>query len=79
MQTKNIKLGKYRHYRTKKDYQVLGSALHSETYEPMVIYQALYDCEKFGDKRIWVRPLEMFLGQVLENEAFVARFEYIDD
>lgn len=73
-----LKLGKYRHYRSKNIYQVIGTALHSETYEEMVVYQALYDCEKFGKDRAWVRPMGMFLEDVEVEGGRVARFELVD-
>ena len=56
-----IQNGKYQHYKRGKLYQVIGFALHSETYEEMVIYQAPYNCEKFGNNRVWTRPEKMHL------------------
>jgi hypothetical protein len=72
-----VQLGKYRHYRTQKVYEVLGQAIHSETYEDMVIYQALYDCEQFGPNRIWVRPATMFFEMVVVENESKPRFEYL--
>ena len=49
---------KYRHFKG-KDYLVLHEAIHSETKEKYVVYQALY-----GDYGIYIRPYDMFLSEV---------------
>ena len=46
--------GKYRHYKG-GEYEVLGTARHSETLEPMTLYRALD-----GPGGLWVRPADMF-------------------
>lgn len=72
-QTRGINPGKrYRHFKG-KEYLVLHIAKHSETLEEMVVYQALY-----GERGIWVRPLDMFLEQVEVNGSKVNRFEEIE-
>ncbi len=50
--------GLYRHYKG-GDYRVIGTARHSETEEPLVVYRCLYDNDS-----LWVRPLAMFLETV---------------
>lgn len=60
--------GVYRHYKG-QPYRVLGTARHSETMEPLVVYQALY-----GERGLWVRPAAMFSEIVEVNGAPVARF-----
>lgn len=66
-----IKLGKYRHFKG-KEYRVIGIASHSETLEPMVVYQALY-----GDAGLWVRPLHMW-NEIVEKDGYHGpRFQYI--
>ena len=66
--------GTYRHYKDKL-YKVLHVAKHTETEEPLVIYQALY-----GDYGIWARPLDMFLEEVtLPDGAVVKRFALVEE
>ena len=62
--------GLYRHYKG-HDYRVLGLARHSETLEPLVVYQALY-----GECGLWVRPAGMFAETVEINGRTVPRFAY---
>jgi len=66
-----IQPGTYRHYKG-NTYRVLGVAKHSETEEDLVVYQALY-----GECGMWVRPLEMFCGQVEVGGSVIPRFERI--
>lgn len=69
-----IKLGKYQHYKGNM-YEVIGIANHSETLEKMVIYKALY-----GEKEIWVRPLEMWDNDIMLNDgSVVKRFTFIEE
>ena len=68
-----IKPGIYRHFKG-KEYRVLGLASHSETQEELVVYQALY-----GEKALWVRPLEMFLEEVQVDGTKEPRFRFLRD
>lgn len=63
--------GRYRHYKG-REYAVAGVARHSETEEPMVVYQTLY-----GNFDWWVRPLSMFRETVLVDGAPCPRFVYV--
>jgi hypothetical protein len=63
-----IKAGRYRHYKG-NEYEVLFTATHSETEEPMVVYRALY-----GEGRIWVRPASMWNEDVTFNGVTKKRF-----
>jgi hypothetical protein len=65
--------GLYRHYKG-NDYRVIGLARHSETLEPVVVYQALY-----GERGLWVRPAAMFTETVELAEKRVPRFVRVGD
>lgn len=78
MTEKTVKLGKYRHYKSGDLYEVIGTALHTETLEELVVYIALYHSEKFGNNCIWVRPKEMFLESVEYNGVTRKRFQFIE-
>ena len=66
-----IQLGRYRHYKG-NFYIVLGVAKHSETLEEMVVYQQDYD-----ERGLWVRPLGMFLENVVVDGREVPRFAFV--
>jgi len=68
-----IKIGRYRHFKG-NEYMVLHIAKHSETLEPMVVYQALY-----GERGIWVRPASMWNDTVGWDGVSIKRFTYIGD
>lgn len=40
-------------------YDIIGVATHSESGDAMMVYRARY-----GDRQLYVRPLEMFLSEV---------------
>ena len=68
-----IKPGKYRHFKG-KEYEVIGTAKHSETMEEMVVYRALY-----GEFGLWVRPASMWEETVERDGKTYQRFTYIGD
>jgi len=66
-----VKPGRYRHYKG-NEYEVLGTATHSETGETLVVYRALY-----GTQGLWVRPVGMFCESVTVGGQTVPRFSYV--
>lgn len=68
------KPGRYRHYKRGDEYTVIDIVFHSETEETMVLYRAEY-----GERRLWVRPAEMFLEWLELGDTRVQRFCYIEN
>lgn len=66
-------LGLYRHYKGLM-YEVLGTARHSESLEPMTLYRALY-----GERGLWVRPAAMFTEDVTIDGLRQPRFTRLPD
>ena len=73
MNSKEIKPGKYRHFKG-NEYEVIGIARHSETEEEMVVYRALY-----GEGGLWVRPASMWDETVERDGKVFRRFTYIGE
>lgn len=65
--------GLYRHYKGLM-YEVLGTARHSESLEPMTLYRALY-----GEHGLWVRPAAMFAEDVTIEGVRQPRFTRLPD
>ena len=66
--------GIYRHYKGNL-YKALYVATHTETEEPLAVYQALY-----GEYGIWARPLAMVLDDVtLPDGSVVQRFTLVEE
>lgn len=60
----------YKHYKGGM-YSIIGSATHTETEEELVVYMDM-------NRKIWVRPAEMFFGKVEINGTMVRRFVAVD-
>jgi len=73
-----IKLGKYQHYKG-NFYEVLGVAKHTETMADFVVYKSSYNSPEFPVGSLWIRPKEMFFGQVEVNGQKVPRFRFIEN
>ena len=69
----DIKLGKYRHFKG-NEYEVIGTARHSETMEDLVVYRALY-----GERGLWVRPASMWNETVERDGKTYTRFTYVGE
>ena len=58
-----IKPGRDRHFKG-SEYEIIGTARHSETLEEMVVYRALY-----GEGGLWVRPAAMW-SETVERDGY---------
>ena len=65
--------GIYRHYKNLL-YEVKATVRHSESLEPMTLYQALY-----GDQGLWVRPAAMFNETVEIDGVVQPRFTWVSE
>lgn len=63
----------YRHYKGGK-YIVLAEGHDSESLIPVVVYQAIY-----GERKVWVRPKDMFYGTVMVDGYECLRFREITE
>ena len=58
-----IKPGRYRHFKG-NEFEVIGTARHSETLEELVVYRALYD-----NGGLWVRPAAMW-SEIVDRDGY---------
>lgn len=70
-----VRPGYYRHYKNVR-VRVIGVARHSETLESLVFYEKLEPFNGNPTGSLWVRPVDMFLGQVTVDGQAVPRFAY---
>lgn len=68
-----IQPGLWKHFKGNL-YRVMYVALHSESGEEMVVYQALY-----GQRGMWVRPASMWLEHVERDGYSGPRFVRLGD
>ena len=74
METKQlITPGRYKHYKGNM-YDVYEIATHSEDESKLVVYRPCY-----GERALWVRPLDMFAETVERDGKEVLRFAYMGD
>ncbi len=66
-----LPVGLYRHYKGGL-YRVLGTATHSETEAPYVVYAPL------KSNRLWIRPLAMFTETITVGDYYGPRFVAVD-
>lgn len=71
-----IKPGIYKHSKKGTLYRVIGTAAHSETLEPMVVYEAQYENPV---SKLWVRPAATFEEVVEIDGKKVPRFVFVKD
>mgnify|MGYP000918150413 CR=1 FL=1 len=71
-----IKPGIYKHSKKGNLYRVMGTAAHSETLEPLVVYEAQYDNPV---SKLWVRPAAMFEDLVEVDGKKVPRFVFVKE
>ncbi|MEM1188239.1 MAG: DUF1653 domain-containing protein [Pseudomonadota bacterium] len=65
--------GRYRHYKG-GEYDVYGVARHSESDERFVVYRPCY-----GERGLWIRPLNMFLESVEVDGTATPRFAFVSE
>lgn len=68
--------GIYAHYKSDElRYEVIYIGRHTETGEDYVVYKPLYEHE--GQPDIWIRPYEMFVGDVEVDGIKQPRFKFV--
>lgn len=65
--------GIYKHFKG-NFYRLMNVAVHSETKEKYIVYQAMYD-----DFTIYIRPFDMFFEDVDRDGSVKPRFKYQED
>lgn len=68
-----MNLGIYRHYKG-QFYEVIGTVVHSETFEELVLYRSIEGSPEYSKETLWVRPKAMFEGIVVIDGVSMPRF-----
>lgn len=78
--------GFYYHYKHDPDvsinnyaYELISVGTHTETGESLVIYRSLYQTEVQKDGQYWLRPLDMWVGNVTKEGKTFPRFQRVTD
>jgi len=72
-----LREGRWKHFKG-GGYKVLGVTNRKKTNERLVIYQQLYDSEKYSIGTLWGRPIDNFLGEKkIGNNIRISRFKFI--
>ncbi len=78
--------GFYYHYKHDPDvsinnyaYELISVGNHTETGEHLVIYRSLYQTEIQKDGQYWLRPLDMWAGDVTKEGKTIPRFQRVTD
>lgn len=66
----------YQHYKG-GTYKLICEAIHSETQETLIIYEQLYQTDKYPKGTRWARPKKMFYEEVQMNGERQPRFRKI--
>ena len=69
---KNIKSGLYEHFKG-KNYLVISTVADTEGDTSFVLYTA----ESENEKKLWIRPTEMFFNKVETCHGIKPRFQYL--
>ncbi len=72
-----IKKGKYKHFKG-TIVEVIGTALHSETMQELVIYLHPDPVKGLGANTMWARPKEMFQETITRDGKEMQRFKFIE-
>lgn len=74
---KGLKEGIWEHFKGGR-YRVYGFAYRGKTNEVLVIYQSLYNSQKYPKGTFWGRSADEFLGYKVDGDEKIKRFTYVE-